>query len=85
MERKTLEELSRTLDHASRHVGSKLLHKKSGKKYRIVSVHFRESDMAICYVYTPIGSEFYNRVTFSRTEAEMDFGGRFLFDGGPVL
>lgn len=81
MERKSLEELAQILKLASPHVGSTIFHKKSGTSYLIIGVHFRESDMAVCYVYTPFKSEFSGKVRFSRSISEMDFGTRFIFTG----
>lgn len=76
--KRSLEELAAELLAASnRWHGAKLRHIKSGKIYRVVGVHFRESDMLICLEYTPLGSEFYNRVKFARSIGEMAFGTRF--------
>ena len=83
-ERKTLCQLADELDHTSQRLhGSMIHHVKSGEDYRIVGVHFRESDMAICVEYTPIG-EFYNQVKFARSIEEMEFGTRFVFKVGIV-
>lgn len=84
-ERKTLDELAEELwDASQRYHGAAIQHVKSGSDYRIVGVHHRESDMAICIEYTPIRSTFHNRVKFARSIEEMDFGNRFIFAGGLV-
>lgn len=82
-ERKTLDQLADEMEAASRRYhGSAIHHVESGCNYRIVGVHFRESDMALCVEYTPIRSAMHNRVKFARSIEEMDFGTRFVFDGG---
>lgn len=82
-ERKTYDQLADELEAASdRYHGSEIRHVKSGGRYRIVGVHHRESDMAVCVEYTPIGSAFHNRVKFARSIEEMGFGTRFVFVGG---
>lgn len=79
---KTLDELADEMEAASmRYHGQAIVHVKSGNRYRITGVNFRESDMAIQIVYTPIRSAFHNRVLFARTIEEMDFGTRFLIAG----
>lgn len=84
-ERKTLDQLAEELLEASnRYHGNEIEHIKSSARYRIVGVHFRESDMALCVEYTPIRSPFYNLVKFARSVEEMDFGTRFVFIGGFV-
>ena len=85
-ERKTLDQLADELLAASdRYHGARIHHVKSGGEYSIVGVHFRESDMAICVEYTPVRSQFYNRVKFARSIDEMGFGIRFVFCGGIAL
>ncbi len=85
-ERKTLDQLAEELEAASdRYHGARIHHVKSGAEYSIVGVHFREHDMAICVEYTPVRSEFYNRVKFARSIDEMGFGIRFVFCGGITL
>ena len=84
-ERKTLDQLAEELDSASdRYQMREVQHVKSGVRYRIIGLHFREHDMALCVEYTPMRSPFYNRVKFARSIEEMDFGTRFLFCGGHV-
>ncbi|WP_233713844.1 BRCT domain-containing protein [Aquamicrobium zhengzhouense] len=84
-ERKTYDQLADELQAASdRYHGSEIQHVKSGGRYRIVGVHHRESDMAVCVEYTPIGSTFHNRVKFARSIEEMAFGTRFTFVGGAL-
>lgn len=83
VERKTLDQLADELEAASdRWHNSTIRHVKSGGDYRIVGVHFRESDTALCVEYTPIRSTFHNRVKFARSVEEMDFGTKFVFTGG---
>ena len=85
-ERKTLDQLAEEMEVVSdRYHGARIHHVKTGAEYSIVGVHFRESDMAICVEYTPIRSEFYNRVKFARSIDEMGFGIRFVFCGGISL
>lgn len=84
-QRKTLDQLAEELEAASdRYQMREVRHVKSGVRYRIIGVHFREHDMALCVEYTPMRSPFYNRVKFARSIEEMDFGTRFLFCGGHV-
>lgn len=79
---KTLGQLAEELEAASdRYHNMQIVHPKSGGHYRIIGVHFRESDMALCVEYTPIRSEFYNRVKFARSIDEMAFGTRFILQG----
>lgn len=81
-ERKTLDQLADEMEAASRRYhGSAIHHVESGSNYRIVGFHFRESDMALCVEYTPIPRRRRNCV-FARSIEEMDFGTRFVFDGG---
>lgn len=80
---KTLDQLAEELEAASDRYHNMLIkHQKSDGLYRIIGVHFRESDMAVCVEYTPIRSEFYNRVKFARSVEEMDFGNRFILSEG---
>ena len=78
MTRKTYEELAEEVHVASlQYHGQTVQHVASETQYRIIGVHHREKDMAVCVEYTPIG-KFYNQVKFARSIAEMDFGNRFV-------
>lgn len=79
-DRKTLDQLADELLAASdRYHHARVRQVETGEEYRIVGVHFRESDMAICVEYTPIRSRFCNCVKFARSIGEMEFGTKFVF------
>lgn len=79
-ERKSLDQLAEELEVAcDTWIHRDIRHVKSGAQYRIVGLHFRESDMALCVEYTPVRSTFFNRVKFARSIDEMEFGSRFVF------
>lgn len=79
-ERTPLEQLATDLEATScLYHGRKIRHVATGGLYRIVGVHYRESDMALCVEYTPLRSGFYNRVKFARSVPEMNFWERFVF------
>lgn len=94
-ERKSLDQLADELsDTWNRWHGSVIQHVKSGGRYKIVGMHFRESDMALCVEYCPeedeqligthraAGKIFASRVKFARSVEDMNFGTRFVFVGG---
>lgn len=77
--KRPVQELRDELSAYQKHIGSRVKHIASGGRYDIISVHFRESDMAVCFEYSPVGDEL---VRFSRPVSEMLLDGRFVFIGG---
>lgn len=69
----TIEELQKIMKPLKEYEGSKIQHVKTSGWYRIVSFHFRESDMSVEFVYETCHRE---PVRFSRPLGEL-FDGRF--------
>lgn len=81
MAKKSLAELeAELLEHDRKLVGCIVTHAKSGGRYIVTDVHYREADMSLEVTYETFD---YDRipVKFSRPLGEF-MDGRFQFDGG---
>jgi hypothetical protein len=78
--KKSFDELAQLLEDVSVLVHQKVIrHIKSGGRYRITGLSFREDSMQIVLHYTPMGEHF-NLVVFNRPLVEMCDGSRFQFE-----
>lgn len=73
--RKSFEELDRELDIHRVYLSKIIFHRKTGGRYQVIDIFYKEDDLSVWFTYTPQG---WRRLRFSRPISELT-DGRYSF------